>query len=726
MSRRNIALALGLALAVPVLAVALFGQSLALRNPTDFNYIAQIDGRFLAPPFPAFRSAEFPLGSDPFGRDTLSRLLWALRPTLLLALGIALLRVGLGSLIGVAAGWSTGRAASALNALTRAALSVPVFLIALMVIAVMQTQFGAVAFVLGLALTGWAEVAQFCANQTRVLKTERFIEAARALGAPGWQIALKHVWRQLTPALRLFLVLETGGVLLTVASLGFLGYFAGGANWIMVTDYEAQRLAGVPELAEMLASAVQSRNTEQMLIVGVTMVALVLCFNLLGEGLRRQLALERRNRGAAERAVTDFVQSQQDRLSEALAGRRSRLRIAAGAAMLALAVSGAFAAQALTANQTQPPLSITGGHVWAGARRDAAGSLRGSGQLSAGAPHVDWERQLPGRLSGGPAVGRDGVIYVASSDKLLYALAPDGQTRWTAPLDELPAGGLGLSGQGDVLIADAEGGVTAFDATGARKWRAVIDAGRRALSSPVIDDAGNAYVALEGTLGSVSAEGALRWRARLPYAYFSPAPRVNDGFVFFKDMVFSARTGAVLVKESRDDLDQFITGADGRLYLLSQASLLLWQRDGDSAALARVAQLDWTKEFPGRNAADASVWFDGGIWLLINTGFTSTRVAWLDRGGAVRGSVALPFGSGSVVAIDERGTQYVCGALSNVKVRCDALPPNALESQWSLETSVEPFAGDAFDNPMVLGGALVGDKLVVATLTGKLFVIATN
>jgi hypothetical protein len=182
----------------------------------------------------------------------------------------------------------------------------------------------------------------------------------------------------------------------------------------------------------------------------------------------------------------------------------------------------------------------------------------------------------------------------------------------------------------------------------------------------------------------------------------------------------------VLVNQSRDDLDQFITGADGRLYLLSQASLLLWQRDGDSAALALVTQLDWTREFPGRNAADASVWFDGGISLLLNTGVASTRLAWLDRAGAVRGSVALPFGGGAMVAIGERGTHYVCGALSNVKIRCDALQPNAPESQWSLEAPVEPFVGNAFDNPMVLGGALAGDTLVVATLTGKIVAIVTN
>lgn len=726
MRRRNFALACGIVLALPLLVVALFGQSLAPRNPTDFNYVAEVGARFVAPPFLPFVAAEFPLGSDSYGRDTLSRLLWAVRPTLMLVFGIGLLRVVFGVLIGAAAGWSQGHGGRMLGAVTSSALTLPVFLVALLVIAALSERVGAAAFVLGLTLTGWAEVAQYCADQVRIIRHERFIEAARALGSSDWQIMQRHVWRQLLPVLRLFFVVEMSEALLAIASLGFLGYFAGGTNWIMITDFEAQRLAGTPDLSEMLASAVQSRDTAQMLIVGIAVVLVVLCFQLMGEGIRMRLALERRHRGAAARAVTDFVQSQQDRLAELLDRRRARVQIliVSGAAVAALA--GVFAAQMLVEKRVALPLPqpVAGGHLWASARRDAAGSRRAAGSFVPGAPRIVWERQWDDELSG-VAVGRDGVIYVTAGGRAgrIHALEADGRVRWSASLDEAPIGAPGLSVHGDVLVADEAGGLTAFDVTGARRWHTVIDADRRAIAGPVLDDDGNAYVALDGALGSVDADGDLRWRAQLPYAYFSPALRVSDGFVFFKDIVFSARSGAVLLKESRDDLDQFVTGADGRLYLLSQAAMLLWQREGDGVSLVRVAQMDWTKDFPGRNAFDAVVWFDGSIWLQIPSGFSSVRMAWLDQTGALRGSIALPYGHASVIAIDEAGVQALCGESSNVRVRCDALPANAREPAWSLEFDVEPVVGDRFENAMIVGGALAGDRLIVAARTGKLVVI---
>lgn len=729
MRRRYLVLACGLALALPLLVVVVFGPSIAPRSPTDFNYVAEVGARFVGPPFPPFATAEFPLGSDPYGRDTLSRLLWAVRPTVMLAVGVGLLRVVFGALIGAAAGWSQGHGGRMLASVTSSALTLPVLLVALLVIAALHENLGVAAFALGLTLTGWANAAQHCADQVRIIRHERFIEAARALGASDRQIVRRHVWRQLAPVLRLFVVQESGEVLLAIASLGFLGYFAGGTNWIMVTDFEAQRLAGAPELAEMLASAVQSRDIAQMLIVGIVVVLVVLCVQLSGEGLRSRLALERRNRGAAMRVVADFVQSRQDRLAELLDQRRVRLRILIGSCAAVVVLAGVVAARTSkdgspSTPSTPSPQPVAGGHLWAGARRDAAGSRRAAGSLGFDPPRIVWEHRWDDELSG-VAVGRDGVIYVTTGrrDGRLHALETDGRVRWSASLDEAPIGAPGLSARGDVLVADEAGGLTAIDATGARRWRVEIDAGRRAIAGPVLDDDGNAYVALEGALGSVDADGGLRWRAQLPYAYFSPTPRVSDGFVFFKDMVLSASSGVVLLKESRDDLDQFVTGADGRLYLLSQAALLSWQREGDGVSLVRVAQMDWTKEFPGRNASDAVVWFDGSIWLQIPSGFSSTRMAWLDRTGTLRGAAALPYGNAAVIAVDEGGTQALCGETSNVRVRCDALPINAREPAWSLEFDVEPVIGDRFDNHMIVGGALAGDRLIVVARTGKLVMI---
>jgi peptide/nickel transport system permease protein len=719
---RNAALVSGAILTSVWCAVALFGADLAPRSPTDFNYIAVVGDRFIAPPFPAFVTAEFPLGSDSFGRDTLSRLLWAVRPTLLLAFSIGALRVVIGALLGVAAGWFDGRIGRALDAAASGAVSLPVLLVALLVIAGLPVQLGAAAFFLGLTITGWAETAQFSADQTRIVRREKFIEAARALGASEMRIARRHVWRQLAPMLRLIFIVETSGVLMAIAALGFLGYFVGGANWIMITDFEAQRMAGAPELAEMLSSAVRSRDAAQIGIVGGTTGLIVLGLRLLGEGLQQRLTSEKSRRSAVARTVTDFVQSQQDRLSESLSQRRIRIRVAIGIGVTSIALAIGLAARTMLDEPVPPPLAVTGGHVWASARRDAAGSRRAAGDLAAGEMRIAWERTPGGRL-GGVAVGRDGTMYVTDLDGKLHALDAEGRLRWSAALDESPVGAPGLNARGEIAVADVAGAVTVFDGSGVQLRRTTIDAGRRAISGPVYDDDGNSYAALEGMLGSIDAQGGVRWRAQLPYAYFQPALRVSDGFIFFKDMAFSARSGAVLLKESRDDLDQFVTGVDGGVYLLSQSALLAWRRDGENVSLARVAQLDWAKEFPGRIAMDAVVWFDGGIWLQVPGGMNSTRIIWLDGAGGLSGDVALPYANASVIAVDERGVQAICGEVDRVRVRCDGLPPRATAPMWSVEFAVEPIAGDRYGDAMVAGGALVGDRLIVATRTGKIVAI---
>jgi peptide/nickel transport system permease protein len=719
---RSAALVSGAILTSLWFAVFVFGASLAPRSPTDFNYVVAIGDRFIAPPFPAFVTGEFPLGSDSFGRDTLSRLLWAVQPTLLLAFSIGALRVVIGALLGMAAGWSDGRIGRVLDAATSAAVSLPVLLVALLVVAGLQAQIGAAAFLLGLTITGWAEAAQFSADQTRIVRREKFIEAAHALGASDLQIARWHVWRQLVPVLRLIFILETSGALLSMASLGFLGYFVGGANWIMVTDFEAQRMAGAPELAEMLSSAVRSRDAAQIGIVGGTTGLIVLGLRLLGEGLQQRLTSEKRRRSAVVRTVTDFVQSQQDRLSESLSQRRIRIRVAIGIGVTLIVLATGATVRTMLDEPAPTPLAVTGGHVWASARRDAVGSRRASGDLSAGEMHIVWER-TPGGGLGGVAVGRDGTMYVTDLDGKLHALDAEGRLRWSAVLYEPPVGAPGLNARGEIAVADVAGAVTTFDGTGVPLWRATIDAGRRAISGPVHDDDGNSYAALDGMLGSIDAQGDVRWRAQLPYVYFQPALRVGDGFIFFKDMAFSARSGAVLLKESRDDLDQFVTGVDGGVYLLSQSTLLAWRRDGENVSLARVAQLDWAKEFPGRIAVDAVVWFDGGIWLQIPTGMNSTRIVWIDETGEVSGDVALPYGNANVIAVDERGVQAICGASDRVRVRCDGLRPRAAAPMWSVEFAVEPIGGDRYDGAMVSGGALIGERLIVVTRTGKIVAI---
>jgi peptide/nickel transport system permease protein len=722
--RHRLMLLCGVALLAPFVFAALAPGTLAPKDPTAFHEVAQIGARFVAPPFPVFQSAEFPLGSDGLGRDTLSRLIHAIRPTLLLTCGVALLRVLLGTAIGMTLGWSTRTPGRIAGWLLTAASAVPVLLVAFGVIAALQSAFGATAFLIGLSLTGWVDIAAFCDAQTRLIKQERFIEAARALGQTDWLIALRHGLRQLAPHLRAYLVIEAGAVLTALASLGLLGYFVNGSSWFMVTDFQAQRLSAQSDLPEMIASAVQTRNAAQMLISGSALVALILGFNLIGEALSGALARERRRRSVAYRAVSDFFQTRQDWLAETLAQRRARRNVLLASGALVLGAIAIALIGRLRDEPAPPLINVPGRHLWAGERRDPPGTLRTRTQLDAVSAPNARETKFAATLGGGPAVAGDGTLYIATNDNTLHALSRAFAPRWTAALPARPIGAPGLNTAGDIHVADELGGVTAFDAQGRQKWRYQPAQERRAAAGPVIDADGNLYLAHDGYLVSLDSSGVERWAAQTPYAVLSPVPRVEGRFVFFKDLVFSARTGRKLLAETADPVDQFVTGADGRLYRLSQSALFEWRADAESAALARLHSYSWSKRYPTGVPVDAGVWPDASSWLLLATGPRGMRLVWVDANGDVSGTVELSMTDGRVIGVSEAGMVYVCGEAGFSEARCAGVRRGADREAWTHSASLPSSESQSADLRLITGGALLPDALLVATRSGVLLMLA--
>ena len=169
---------IGGAIVALVVIVAVAGPWLAPRDP--MARVAAIDAgdRWIGLPYPILTPG-FWLGSDNAGRDLLSRVLWAVRPTLLLVTIIAVIRLTLGLIVGLVAGFAGPRWQRAADIAVRIALTLPVLVVALAVIAFVGIQRGLLAFLLGLCLTGWAETARYIETQTRMLNTQSYIEAAR-------------------------------------------------------------------------------------------------------------------------------------------------------------------------------------------------------------------------------------------------------------------------------------------------------------------------------------------------------------------------------------------------------------------------------------------------------------------------------------------------------------------------------------------------------------------
>lgn len=290
--RLNWPLAIGSVIVALLAALVAAGPGLAPRDPMAMHAeVIIVGGRFLFPPFPPFTLPEYPLGSDRVGRDVLSRLLAGVRPTMILVSAVALARLSVGSAIGLLSGWSERWFGRALDVIISAVLSVPILIAAIAIIAALGSAYGVMAFVLGLSVTGWAETARAVREQTRVIKGQYYIEAARALGASNAHVLSRHVLPQITPLLSILFALEISRTLMVTGGLGFLGYYIGGGVWFTVEDFVERNIVGLPELGQML-STFGLLEPWGMFAAGSVVFLAVLGFNLLGDGLRRRFIVE--------------------------------------------------------------------------------------------------------------------------------------------------------------------------------------------------------------------------------------------------------------------------------------------------------------------------------------------------------------------------------------------------------------------------------------------------
>ncbi len=198
---------LGLLLVV-VLAVA--APVLASSDPFA------IDGPSLASP-----SRQHPMGTDALGRDVWSGVLYGARTSLVVAGLVGGLVLAIGTLVGATAGWRGGRVDDVLMRLTEFFQVLPRFFLILVVIAMFGPGLDRLVLVLG--ATSWALMARVIRAQVLSLREREFVEAARAAGASGVRIIVRHVLPNALPAAVVYLGLLLAQVMLIEASLGFLG-----------------------------------------------------------------------------------------------------------------------------------------------------------------------------------------------------------------------------------------------------------------------------------------------------------------------------------------------------------------------------------------------------------------------------------------------------------------------------------------------------------------------
>ena len=201
----------GAAVVMAAILVALAAPVIAPYDPLKQNL-----AHALAAP-----SREHPLGTDNVGRDVLSRVIWGTRISLVagvVSVAIALLT---GSLLGVVAGFCGGRVDGVVMRLMDAVLSFPPLVLALALGAVLGAGLTGVLIALGVVYT--PTFARLMRGQVLTIKAREYVDAARALGAPGWRVAWHHVLPNATAPIVVQASLSVAFAILAEASLSFLG-----------------------------------------------------------------------------------------------------------------------------------------------------------------------------------------------------------------------------------------------------------------------------------------------------------------------------------------------------------------------------------------------------------------------------------------------------------------------------------------------------------------------
>lgn len=263
-------LAFCLVLTTGLVAAAALAPWLAPYDPDAQRLLAR-----LRPPL-GFPDADprHLLGADQLGRDLLSRSLFGLRLSLVIALLGAAAGLLVGAVVGFVAGLAGGRTDSLLMGLVDVKLSLPVALVALFVIAFAGRHLAVLVLVLGLAY--WAHVARLVRAQVLALRELLYIEAARAAGATQWRIAVCHLLPNIVSPLVVMVTLNVSNLMLLESALSFLG--------LGVQPPTATLGSMVGQGRDYLASAPWIALVPAVLIVLVSLAVM-----LLGDGLRDRL-----------------------------------------------------------------------------------------------------------------------------------------------------------------------------------------------------------------------------------------------------------------------------------------------------------------------------------------------------------------------------------------------------------------------------------------------------
>ena len=255
---------LGLACVVLFVLLALLAPWIAPHDPLATSW-----GAIRKAP-----SAAHLFGTDEIGRDVFSRVIWGARASLLAGIVSVSLSLALGVPLGLAAGYIGGWTDALISRFTDAMLACPFLILAIALAAFLGPSLTNAMIAIGISAT--PIFIRLTRGQVLAVKTEDYIDAARAVGNPHLRIALRHVLPNVVSPLIVQATLAIAAAVIAEASLSFLGL---------------GQQPPAPSWGSMLNTAKNYVDHAPWMAVwpGVSIFLLVLSFNLLGDGLRDAL-----------------------------------------------------------------------------------------------------------------------------------------------------------------------------------------------------------------------------------------------------------------------------------------------------------------------------------------------------------------------------------------------------------------------------------------------------
>lgn len=258
--RNKLALS-GLSIILILSLIAIFVPLLTSYEPTEQN----LPLRLQAPSKVHF------FGTDDLGRDVFSRIVYGTRVSLTVGFVAAGITVFVGTIIGLIAGYFSGKIDYFLMRLVDIMLCFPTFFLVLMVIAFLEPNIYNVMIVIG--LTSWPGLARLIRGECLSIREREFVYAARGLGLSTWRILFVHILPNVVAPILISATLNVGGAILVESALSFLGL---GVQ------------PPTPSWGNILTSGKDYIYLAWWLSLfpGLAILITVLAYNLLGEGLR--------------------------------------------------------------------------------------------------------------------------------------------------------------------------------------------------------------------------------------------------------------------------------------------------------------------------------------------------------------------------------------------------------------------------------------------------------